>query len=302
MHRLAEFILYGSQIATGLFWAGPVIARAERQRTLARNPGWIDAHVEFLAANRKPALAPLWTAGTCLIGLAALAAWSDVPAAPFAVHGPLFLLAGIALILYYRGAEIRLRRQIPQDSVRRAHLAPRTLSRFTSIWPLIILAAMLACALAVNACGLYLHTLRPDRFSGNVALLLLIAGGAGLGIRQTIKRRPYNTGSETDDLGRRFELRMVLAAAYFFAGVSLYHAAGSWGAYPLFPQPPTMLHAWLERSAFSWDHFLHDWQYRAVDYSATVFFILLAIGIATNRFYRKILAVDFRWSPRAAEI
>lgn len=302
MKLLIEIILYGLQIVSVFLVAGPVMARAERQRSLSRNPGWAASDREFLQAHRQPPLLPLTAVGMVFLVLLAVAGIMASPMAAFAVHGPLFALAAGCLYAYYWKKETDLRKRIPGDSVQRADLSVRTLSRFLGPWSLIPLIALATAGLAVNVYGALTGAMIPGRSLGNLVFLCVSAGLIAFALSQSLRRPAYRTSGETDTQGRTLELRIVLAVGYLMAAVALYHALGSLGSDPLLPMPPTLMHAKLEGAHFSWSHFLHAVPYRAVDYAATVFLIAMGPLIAGSPFYRKVLTVDFGTAPRPSDI
>lgn len=302
MNLYAETLLYGAQIASMFFLGGPVMVRAERQKSLSRNPGWVSSQSEFLRANRKVSLAPVLAAGILLEALLAVGASMASPAALFAVHIPGCLLAIIALILYYGKQEARLRELIPKDTVQRAPLVPRSLFRLLSPWAVIPLITLLAASLCINGYGYFQGIIPVERLLGNVALIGIFSALLVSGFLNTIKRRPYRVSAETDGLARRFELQLIAAVGYLLAGLAVYHAMGSIGPDPVFPHPPTLLHAWFEGTVFSWERFFLDPRYRIVDYTATLFLMMLSVWVAANRFHRKILAVDFGRPPSPMEV
>ena len=302
MKLLIESILYGLQIVSVFMVAGPVMARAERQRSLSRNPGWAAANREFLLSHRQPSVSPLTAIGLVLLALLAGAGILGSPMAAFAVHGPLFALAVAGLCAFYWKKERDLRKRIPGDTVQRADLSLRTLSRFLGPWSRVPLIALASTALAVNVGGVFMGTMQVGRCLGNLAFLAASAGLISYALSQSLKRPAYRTSGETDSQGRTFELRIVLAVGYLMAAVGLYHALGSLGSNPLLPMPPTLLHAKLEGTRFSWSHFLEAAPYRAIDYAATVFLIAMGAWIAGSPFYRKVLSVDFTKAPRPSEI
>lgn len=302
MKLLMEIILYALQIVTVFLVAGPVLARAERQRSLSRNPGWAASDREFLRTHRQPPLMPLIAVGMVFLILLAAAGILSSPMAAFALHGPAFALAVAGLYAYYWKLESDLRKRIPGDTVQRAVLSVRTLSRFLSPWSLVPLLALGTAALAINAAGALAGAMTAGRSIGNLIFLCVTGGLIAFALSRSLKRPAYRTSGETDAQGRTLELRIVLAVGYLMAAVALYHALGSLGPDPLLPMPPTLMHAKLEGAQFSWSHFLHAAPYRAVDYAATVFLIALGFWIATSPFHRKVLSVDFGKSPRPVDI
>ncbi len=296
MNLYIEAVLYSLQMILTFMVAGPKLVQAERQRTLSRNPAWVFSNPEFIATHRKAPLAPLRLA--CLISLLVLVLALSIGSnwLLFAVHIPVFVLLLIVLALYFGKIEEKVRIRIPKDSIQRAPLVPRSTFRFLSLWSLLPLFAILLTALSLNGFGYFSEALSQKRALGNISFLVLVSGISLFGIIHTIKRKPYRTRVETDNQGRKFELRLVLVAAYFLIFVGFYYTAGSFGQNPIFPSPPTMLHAYFENAAFPWKSFFEEFQYRVVDYSATLFILILLIWIATNKFYQKILAVQFEKS------
>lgn len=289
-----EVMIYGIQIAAVFALAGPVLARAERRKTLSRNPAWVRSQPELLGASGEPSLAPFKAAGAALAILLIAAAAAGSPMGLFLVHGPLFLLVLVGLYLHYWRLEKRLGERIPKDNLQRAPLAPRSLERFLSKGALIPPTALLVSACAINGYGWITGSLSPGRVFGNLVMLLILTALIASGLVHTVRRQPYRISEETDTLGRQFDLRIVLAAAYYFSAVSLFYALGSFGASPLVDLPPTTLHAWFEGTRFSWDHFLREPQYRIVDYATSLFVAFLSVWIAGSRFLRKVSVVDFR--------
>lgn len=289
-----DVMIYGIQLAAVFALAGPVLARAERRKTLSRNPAWVRSQPELLRAFGEPSLAPIKAAGAVLAILLIAAAAAGSPLGLFVVHGPLFLLALAGLYLHYWLQEKRLRERIPKDNLQRAPLAPRSLERFLSKGALIPPTALLIAACAINGYGWVTGSLSPGRAFGNLVMLLIFTATIASGLVRTVRRQPYRISEETDTLGRQFDLRIILVVAYYFSAVSLFYALGSFGASPLVDLPPTSLHAWFEGTRFSWDHFLRDPQYRIVDYASSLFLAALCVWMARSRFLRTVSVVDFR--------
>ncbi|MDQ3002367.1 MAG: hypothetical protein M3Y08_14035 [Fibrobacterota bacterium] len=302
MNLYAETILFGAQIATIFFLAGPVMVRAERQKSLSRNPGWVFLQPGFLEANGKVSLAPVLAVGILLEVMLGAAFSMASPAAMFAVHVPGCLLGILGLIHHYGKQEARLRDLIPKDALQRAPLVPRSLFRLLSPWVVIPLVALLAGSLCINGYGFFQTTIPVERMLGNFALIGIFSALVAFSFLNTIKRRPYRVSAETDGLARKFELQVIAATGYFFAAVVVFHSVGSIGPEPIFRHPPTLLHAWFEGTSFSWEHFFRDAPYRIVVYTTTLFLILLSVWVAVNRFHRKVLAVDFRSAPDPIEV
>ncbi|HLP42483.1 MAG TPA: hypothetical protein VK465_13325 [Fibrobacteria bacterium] len=296
MNIAAEGLLYGMQILVTFGFAGPKLAQAERQRSLSRNPRWVASHPEFLQSHRDVAAWPFRAAGLLSLTLLGAAMVTGDSAFMYAVHGPLFLVLVMGLILYCVKMETKVQAAIPKDSVQRAPLIPRSTFRYLSPWAVLPATGLFLVALALNTGGYLLGSLSPTRALGNSCFILLMAGGAWFGLVQTAKRQPYRTTLETDTLGRRFELQVVLIAAHYFALLGLYYTAGSFGSASVFPLPPTLLHAYIEGQSFPWENFFQEIPYRIVDYSATLLLISILLWTATSRFYRKVLAFRFEAS------
>ncbi len=291
-----EGLLYGLQILVTFGFAGPKMAQAERQRSLSRNPAWVLSNPEFLKSHRTVAVWPLRAAALLSLMLLGVAlAMGDVKLL-YAVHSPLFVLLMTGLIAYYVKAEAKVQALIPKDAVQRAPLIPRSAFRFLSPWSILPLIGFFLAALVLNGGGYFFGSLSPARVLGNISVLVLMAGGAWYGLIQTVKRQPYRTTLETDTLGRRFELRIVLIAAYYFALLGLYFTIGSLGSAPVFSLPPTLLHAFFEGQSFPWTNFFQDFHYRIVDYSGTALVVAVLLWTGTSRFYRKVLAFQFETS------
>ncbi len=296
MNLYVEAVLYSSQMILTFMVAGPKMVQAERQRTLSRNPTWVFSNPEFIAANAKVTLTPLRAAGLISMVLLVIALLASSNWLLFAVHIPVFVLLLIALALYFGKIEEKVRIRIPKDSLQRAPLVPRSTFRFLSLWSILPLFGIFLAALSLNGFGYFSEALTQKRALGNIAFLVLVSGISLYGINHTIKRQPYRTRLETDNQGRRYELRLILVAAYFLISVGFYYTVGSFGQIPIFPSPPTMMHAYFENAAFPWKSFFEEFQYRVVDYSATIIMLILLIWIATNKFYKKVLAVQFEKS------
>lgn len=293
MNLAVEGILYSTQIILTFAFAGPKMAQAERQRTLSRNPAWVFSNPEFLNAHRAVSIWPLWTAGSLSLALLGTALIKGDQVFLFAIHIPVFVLLTAGLLLYYGKAEARVKALIPKDTVQRAPLIPRSAFRFISPWSVLPLAGLFLSAMALNGFGYLRHSIEGERALGNICFLVLLAGGAWIGLNQTVKRQPYRTTLETDTMGRRFDLLIILSAAYFFALLGLYYTVGSLGSAPLFSSPPTLLHAYLEGQTFPWTLFLSEFRYRIVDYAATLYLVVALLWTGTSRFYKKVLAVQF---------
>ena len=297
-----ETALYGLQVASAFILAGPVLVRAERQKTLSRNPDWVSTNPVFLRDNRLVSIMPLKAASILLSVLLLVAVAATSTVFLFAIHGPLFLLTIIGLGLYYNKKEAGVKAQIPKAIRQRASLVPRSLFRFLSARSLLPLIGIVVAIISINVWRLYSGSINSGRALGNITLICLFLCGCAFGIYNNVHRQSYRTSNDTDIVARKFELRLVMATAYFLTFVSLYHTLGSLRPVPMLPQPPTMIHAWFEKSPFSWYHFFNDLNYRAVDYSATIFLIMLFGWISQSRFYKKILIVDFRNPPNPMEV
>lgn len=293
MNLTLEGLLYCLQIMVTFGFAGPKIAQAERQRSLSRNPAWVLANPGFLRTHRVVAVWPLRAAGLLSLALLGAALAMGNSSFLYAVHGPVFVLLMVGLIAYYAKTEAKVQAQIPKDALQRAPLIPRTASRFLSSGLVIPLIGLFLAALIVNAGGFLSGSLSPERMYGNVTILIVMAGGTWYGLLYAVRRQPYRTTLETDTLGRRFELRIVLMAAYYFAILGLYYTIGSLGSAPVFSLPPTLVHAFFEGQSFPWPNFFRDAQYRIVDYSATVLVVAMLLGTVTSKFYRRVLAFQF---------
>lgn len=293
MNLAAEGILYSIQIVVAFAFAGPKMAQAERQKTLSRNPAWVLSNPDFLNRHATVAVWPQWAAGSLSLALLGAALLKGDPVFLYAVHMPFFVLLLAGLIFYYGKAEAKVQSLIPKDTVQRAPLIPRSAFRFLSPWSVVPLIGLFLFALALNGAGYFRQSIAWERALGNICFLVPLAGGAWFGLNQTVKRQPYRTTSETDTLGRRFDLQIILTAAYFFALVGLYYTFGSLGRAPVLSMPPTLLHAYIEGQSFPWPRFFSDFRYRIVDYSATLYLIAALLWTGTSRFYRKVLAVQF---------
>lgn len=287
-----EAPLYALQIASFFLLAGPVMVKTERHRTLSSNPAWLAAQPGFIAHHRQVNLRPFGLATLALLTLLAVAATSSSRGWVFAVHTPLFFVTCCGLYLYYDHAEKRLRAAIPEDPIRKASLSPRTLRSFISGWTVWGLAAAAAAVLVLNAWGYATGNIQPARALGNGLLTSLIAVALGFLARYTLQRAPYRMSIETDSSGRSMELSLTLATAGFFALVCLYHSLGSWGPTPVFPYPPTQLHALLEKAPWSWSHYFERAEYRWIELGTALFIALLGPWLARSTFTRKLLATD----------
>lgn len=293
MNLYLEAFLYSLQIIITFIYAGPKLAQAERQRTLSRNPPWLLLNPEFLRAHRAVSVIPFRAAALLSMILVAIGVFMESQKVLFAAHQPVFLVLILGLVLYCTKTEAKVLVGIPKDAIQRAPLVPRSAFRLLPLGGMSPLVAIFLGALALNGMGYFQKTVQLDRVLGNITFLVMIAGISLYGISQTIKRQPYRTTLETDNQGRTFELHLVLVATYFLCLMGLYFTVGSLGSKPIFSMPPTLLHALIESQPFPWEHYFRDFQYRIVDYSTTVFLIFLLVWTTTNKFYRKVLAVQF---------
>lgn len=287
-----EALVYALQITSFFLIAGPVMVKTERHRTLSSNPAWLASQPDFFTRHGAVNLRPFRLVTVALLTLLATAAATSSRAWVFAVHTPLFLLVCGGLYAYYDTTEKRLRTAIPEDPIRKASLSPRTLRSFISGWTVWGLVSAAAIILGLNAWGYATGRIDPSRALGNGMLLCLLAVALGFLVRYTLQRAPYRMSAETDSTGRSMELSLTLGTAAFFVVVCLYHSLGSWGETPLFPYPPTQLHALFEGAPWSWSHYFERSEYRWIELGTALFIALVGPWLARSSFTRKLLAAD----------
>lgn len=153
------------------------------------------------------------------------------------------------------------------------------------------MAVALGC-LGVDAWGYATGARQPARALANATFFGACALGLGLLTARTLRRAAYRLSPQIDSSGRSLELSLCLGAAGFFALVSLYHTVGSLGASPLFPHPPTMLHALIEGEKWTYAIFFERAEYRWVELGTAVFVALLGPWLATSAFIRRLLSAE----------
>jgi hypothetical protein len=297
-----EAALYALQIASFFFLAAPVLLRAERQRTLARNPAWVKSEPGFLARHGRVDPRACHVLGAALLALLAAGAIAGSRPILFAAHALLFGAACLVLLLVHGRAESALRIAIPQDPVRRASLRPRTLPGLRPAWPLAVLGAAVAAILGINLWGWLSGSMEPSRALGNAAFIAMGTAVMLIVARYAVRRPALRFSEETDAHARSLELDLMLGTWAFLAAVGLYHTLGSLGPDPLFAHPPTLIHAAIEGEPWSWRMFFERQEYRWVEAGASMVIALLGPMLALSRFHRRVLAADIGKVRTAFEI
>lgn len=299
---ILEAFVYAVQIASFFLLAGPALLRAERQRTLARNPAWVAEHPEFHARyGRAEVRASHLFAIILLLLLGAAAAMGSRPLM-FLVHAPVFLVLALGLIIPADRRERKLRAGIPEEAVRRASLRPRTVAGLLPPGMMAALGLLAAGSLAVNAWGWLSGSMLPARAAGNAAFFGLFAVGMGLVMRYIAGRPSFRFSESTEATGRSLEMSLTLGVSLLLAVVNLFHSLGSLGADPLFPYPPSMIHALIESQPWSWSLFLARPEYRWAEMAAALAIAWVGPWLAVSPFHRRLLTVDVRTVRSASEV
>jgi hypothetical protein len=295
-----EAAVYSLQIASFFLIAGPVMLETERRQTLNLNASWLSARPELLQAHAHVDLRPFRWATAALLALLVAAASTSSRFWMFVVHTVVFFVVCAAFYAYYDRAERRLRAAIPPDPIRRATLAPRRLRAFVPDWQSGTLVLMALAVLGVNAWGYAAGEMQPARALANATFLCASALGIGLLTARTLRRAAYRLSPRTDSRGRSLELSLCLGVAVFFTLVALYHSVGSLGASPLFAHPPTMMHALIEGTEWSYAIFFERAEYRWVELGTALFVALLGPWMARSAFTRSLMAAEL--GPAGSEL